>query len=347
MIYVFFGILIVFLTILESQLKSKRFSYISLIYCSFFLILFAGLRDGAGTDWQAYLDFYNYKIEGNVEFGYKFLNNIFSELSIPYNYYLLFINSISIGFIFYFLKKNSINPIIGVLIFYSNLYLYFNFSGIRQAIAISITLYSLNFCINKNFSKFLFLIIIASLFHASAFLFVIAYFIPREKVSFKQIIFFGSSFLILIIFINSIADIITLYTSKAASYYVNVHEKSDSILIFFIIGILIRSVIIIISLFNRKRLFLIPNSRFFFNIYLFGFFFYLATYLVSPDIGTRVASYFLIVEIIIAGNIIHVLSNSLNRLMIVFIFSFIALYKLFGYMSYDGYKYDSIIFNII
>lgn len=81
---------------------------------------------------------------------------------------------------------------------------------------------------------------------------------------------------------------------------------------------------------------------------MFGFAIYLSSYMISPDIGTRLSSYFTIFDIVLAGNLIYSVSNIKSRILIASIFSMMAFYKLLAYMSFDTYTYHSIMyFNLL
>ena len=338
MIYLIIGVILIIMTYIEAYGKSEKFSHYSLIFISISMVLFAALRDKVGTDWDAYFEFYKNTTD-RVEIGYSSINNLFSFLNIPYNFFLFFINGLSVSLIFLFLKKNTRLKIIGVLLFFSNLYLYYNFSGIRQAIAISITCFSITYAINKQPIKFISLILIAASFHFSAIIFVIAYFLPRYSFNYRQKSFLIIAFIVFYFFLDFISDWITLYTIKNANYYVNLQDKSDSLLQSFFIGLGIRLLIVFLVFVFHKKIFLVDNCRYFFNIYLFGFFLFFSTYMISPDIGVRLSSYFTIFDLVIVGNLIYVIQRQSNRILIVSIFSVISIYKLLIYMNSEYYSY--------
>ena len=338
MIYLIIGIILIIMTYIEAYGKSKKFSNYSLIFISISMVLFASLRDKVGTDWDAYFEFYTDTTD-RVEIGYSYINNLFSFLNIPYNIFLFFINGLSVSLIFLFLKNNTKLKVIGLLLFFSNLYLYYNFSGIRQGIAISITCFSITYAINKQLIKFILLILIAASFHFSSIIFIIAYFLPRFSFNYRQKYFLIIIFVIFYFFLDYISDWITLYTIKNANFYVNLQDKSDSLLQTFLIGLVIRLLIVFIVFIFHKKIFLIDNCRYFFNIYLFGIFLFFSTYMISPDIGVRLSSYFTIFDLVIVGNLIFVLQRQSNRFLIVSIFAFISIYKLLIYMNSEYYSY--------
>jgi hypothetical protein len=341
MIYLVLVVILIILSYVEAILKSKIFSNYFLIIFSFVLVLFAGLRDNVGTDWDAYFDFYKYSTD-KVEIGYATLNNFFGSLSISYNIFLLFINGVSIILLYKFLEKNTVFKIVSILMFFSNLYLYFNLSGIRQAIAISITCFSFTYALNKNPVKFFLLVLLASTFHITATSFLFIYFLPRNKLKVFQIFIYLICFILIYFFLSSITDLIALYSLKDANYYINIQEKSESLGQLYIIGIAVRSVILGMIFYTRKNLNQIENFTYILNIYLFGLVIYITTYMISPDIGVRISSYYTIFDLIIAGNLIYNLKNLSSRIYIVTIFSIIALYKIFGYMGSEYYVYKFI-----
>lgn len=343
MIYLFIGVIIILLAYIEVIGESRRFSHNSLIGITIVLLLLAGLRDKVGADWDAYLYFYqNIEESDRVEIGYALINNAFSELSIPYNFFLLFVNGISLLLMCLFLEKNSRLPVIGALLFFCDLYLYFNLSGVRQAIAISITCYSITYAINKQFGRFLFAIFIAASFHLTALVFIVAYFLPRWRLNLRHLLFFSVAFFCGFYFLQSISNFITLYTLKDAIFYVEYQEKVDNLLGMYYVGIAKRTVLVgAVLVFFVRKITLNPNTRYYFNIYLFGLAIYMSTYMISPDIGVRMSSYFTILEIVIVGHLIYASQKITNRLLIVTLFSCMAIYKIFGYMSSEFYIYKS------
>lgn len=342
MIYTLIGFLISIIAFIEASIKRRKFSDYSGICIFCILISLASLRNKVGTDWDAYFSFYKNGTE-EVEIGYAFLNNLFSGLKIPYNFFLLFINGISLTLMYSFLRRHSIFMVLGSLMFFSDLYLYFNLSGIRQALAMSFTCFSMTYALKKDFARFFLLILVASCFHLSAIIFVFAFFLPRRTLKISHIIIVCLGFLLVVIFLNSIADLITLYTMKSADYYINIQGKADNLLSLFYVGIAKRCIIVAVVVLFGRKIFQHPDFRYYFNIYLFGFAIYLSTYMISPDIGVRMSSYFIIFDIAIAGNLIVVVKSLSTRVLIVTIFVGVSFYKIYGYTGIEYFNYNSIV----
>ena len=74
-----------------------------------------------------------------------------------------------------FVYKNSINPLLSIIMFIGLRYYSFTLTGLRQAIAWSIVMLSYEFIKDKKLIRFIATVCIASLFHSSAILFIVAY----------------------------------------------------------------------------------------------------------------------------------------------------------------------------
>lgn len=343
MIYLIICLFIVLLVYLEAIEKSKLSSTFYGAIIAFIMVLFASLRDKVGTDWNAYYDFYIYKSD-KVEIGYAAINNYFSNLEIPYNFFLLFLNSISLLLIYKSLKKYAVFFVISLLLFYCELYLYLNLSGIRQAMAISIIIYGIKYSIDRKSFKFLLIVLLAATFHITSLIFIIAYFIPFRKFNKKEFILIGGMFAFLSTFIFIMANFLEGDLAHKAKFYLEWQKNDPNIKLNYIVGAIKRTIILALIYLYGKKLLETKNGVYFFNLYLIGYGMYLSTYLTSPDIGTRMSSYFLIFEIFLAGNLILVNQKLTTRLIIVTVFSLQAIYKISTYMINDYYTYHNILF---
>ncbi|POR29449.1 hypothetical protein BWK58_02670, partial [Flavobacterium columnare] len=157
--YFFVGFFLVVLAFFEI-LSKKNYIYKNLfsLIAILVLILFVSLRkvELVGTDSPAYFEKYKY-FDWEGEYGYVYLNGLFSKiLNFPYIIFVAFLNVISLILIYKGIKKMSPYIIVPLFIFYSDTYLYFNFSGIRQAIAISFTFFSIQYILKGQIKYFIF-----------------------------------------------------------------------------------------------------------------------------------------------------------------------------------------------
>ena len=122
----------------------------------------------------------------DLEYGYQiivwFLSHLFSD-----GQWLLIFSGIFFSLsVCLFIYRNSKNPVMSLIVF--NCLGLFNFmvQGLRQAIAMSICLFAYEQCKKNHFFKFALLVAIASLFHASAIVFILVYFLSKFKLNFIQ-----------------------------------------------------------------------------------------------------------------------------------------------------------------
>jgi hypothetical protein len=137
-----------------------------------------------GVDVYSYLRGYHFAKSINVfdgekishyEIGYTLYSQMFSKLNIPDQAYLSIVALTIIVPIAYIWVKNSRMPALSVFIYITLGFYTFSFSGLRQSIAIAIVFLSFKFIQERNLTKFLLSIILASSFHGSAIIFLFAY----------------------------------------------------------------------------------------------------------------------------------------------------------------------------
>lgn len=119
--------------------------------------------------------------------GIIVLMKLVSLISTDKQFYIIFLGIIILIPIFYMIWKYSENAILGISVFYAMGFLT-STSIYRQWIAIAILTYSIKYIENRKPWKFLITIVIASLFHRTAIIFVIAYFIYGKKIDGKIIV---------------------------------------------------------------------------------------------------------------------------------------------------------------
>lgn len=125
--------------------------------------------------------------EGKDPFFYLF-SKIISEFGAGPQLYIAILSGIFIYPVSRLIYKYSNNPYISYMTLIALGYLYFSFSGLRQALALSILICSYKYLRNRKPILFALLVMVASLFHSSALLFFIAYPLAYIKVGINHII---------------------------------------------------------------------------------------------------------------------------------------------------------------
>ncbi len=175
--------IVLFAAVLVAFSKYKEKS----LFILTFLILgvFAALRYNYGNDYDSYMFCYE-QIRAGInnpfknEIGYTALNKI-----MPSFYVLVAVTAIFFILVIYKFIEKNLNGVyrgFAVLIFAINPYLFLmNLSSMRQCIALSIFIISLNCIQERKLIRYLLLIALATIFHTSAILLVPIYFIANNK----------------------------------------------------------------------------------------------------------------------------------------------------------------------
>ena len=323
-------------------------SFQILIPIFLFSIVF-GMRYDVGVDHLAYLEAYIWNLDvAKNEFLFQLITNLSNYFNLHYVIYFSILAFIQVYFFYLAFKKEIyLFPLLTLFIF-TNGDIMFWMNGIRQALAMCIWIYSLNFIVDRKLWKYILFGIIAFLFHRSAIILFIFYpILVNGRDYFKsiplQLILLASAFIIKELFFDIIMNF-----SAAIDFYISLlgadmYERSyniDNLLesfreqtgtgLAYIWRIVINVIIILYSLKLKKYY----NSRWFNIIYFFFIIGLLTSYMFpSGAISfTRPFRYFYIFQSIMLAYFVFYLyrNKSLNNriLMIITIVSFLGIFYL-------------------
>lgn len=171
-------------------------------------------------------------VDSNMEKGWLIYNKLISCITNDFQVFLAItagICLILIGFVFY---KYSRNVLLSFIVYVSfGLYI-FSFSGLRQAMALSITFFSYYLLNNKKYLWFVACVFLASTMHNSAIIFLVALPLTKFELSFKRgliciYLLTGSLF-----FLRDIVNWVT--TVLFPSRYGNYQDEGGAITMFFV-----------------------------------------------------------------------------------------------------------------
>lgn len=111
----------------------------------------------------------------NYERGYVIFNKILSYVSEDPQLLICVCAIIAIGAVSYLIYKNSRSVLLSIIIYLGLPVFLINYSGLRQAVAIAITVFSYHFIKEKKPFCFTLTVLFAAQFHSSAYLFWLAY----------------------------------------------------------------------------------------------------------------------------------------------------------------------------
>lgn len=230
------------------------------IISAIILILFSGLKTDGSTDLPEYRNIFfqitNFIPDGLIEPGFQLL--IIGNHSIGANFifFCFIVACISISLKSFTIYK--ISPYIGAsfLIYFCGCFFERDNDGIRQGLALSFCFIALYYlAINKNKQYFLFTVI-ACLFHFTSIIFFITFLLKKIHWNTKIILIIISVAYLLSITNTFITNYITPYipikavATKVEIYSTNSYSEELGITI----GILFRTLILILFMFCKKRI---------------------------------------------------------------------------------------------
>lgn len=188
--YFAYGIMIlpaIFFNYNTYKLKSRN-KLIICILCFFSIFTLLGLRkQSMGVDLSGYLtsfDFLNQiswkkvlllKSYLNYEKGFVLFSKLSGSIFNNRQFYIAICAFVSLAPIAYVFYKKSKVPLLSFIIYLGLPSFLIAFSGLRQAIALAVTFYSIKFIEDKKIFKFMLAIVVAMLFHKTAIIFLLAY----------------------------------------------------------------------------------------------------------------------------------------------------------------------------
>ncbi len=335
-----FGILDLNIRLTEIQRNSI------IIFLCIFIVVQIGLRWETGTDWKPYLENFD-KTEDfsillinavtGIEIGYGFF--VLSIKTIFNNYsFFLFIHAIIFySTIFIFAKKYSPNIFATIIIFYSTTLGLVGSN--RQLLALVFCLLSLIFVFKKKLLPFFLLVIIASLFHTTAIIFGIYYFLNRNFKKLHILLILLICFIVgntnlPFMFFSKFGGIFgELATSKTMAYTEgaknNLEESSLSVF-----GLIKRLIFILLFTLNysflSKKLF---YYKVFYNGYVFGlvlYFLFSSSLLILVNRGSL---YFNIMESFLISCQFLLFYKSTDKTILYFILFLISIILIFQSIS--------------
>jgi len=204
LIYIVIYVLILFFATNKKARNTKELFNSLIILLGIFLCM--GYM--TGSDWRGYEIEYNSLNFSNLfenikgfEFGYQIIQIIFKTLGFSFWPFFIILKIICFSITIKVLKKYSTNNYIwGLLLFYGvfalNAYID---NPMRNLIASVIFIYSFKYILENKFIKYIFLVILASLFHMSALLMLPIYFVYKMNITPKVLLIVLSILLTIVI----------------------------------------------------------------------------------------------------------------------------------------------------
>ncbi|WP_253072901.1 EpsG family protein [Riemerella anatipestifer] len=251
----------------------------------------------------------DYFLLKTTERGYIFVSSVFRLLGVDFNWFLLMLGIWCAFSLYKVFSRHTVNAFLLFTIFLGKGYLYYFFTAQRQVIAMCICWLGIQYILKRKLLPFLLIVVLASLFHTSAIVFAVVYFLPKIRLSRRSVIvlFLGS----LLVGVSSLGALLGGWLSGylpsfAATKLVGYLEgegKGVNVLNFLeIVPVFV--FVLMHRKFMEER---VKNFNLFFNIYLLFIFITLAFY--NFDIISRVKGYYLVGYIAVISAIPYAVKN--------------------------------------
>ena len=294
---------LIFHVLFPTGTKNKRNTRLFMIFCSLALIFVLGLRSrytGTADTFQytlvfssaaEYNNLHEYLLQVKAFDGFFLLSEggfsvytwLAAQIFPEAQWFLLLTAVVTVFCTARFISKNSEDPLISWITFICLGSMTFAMNGMRQALAMSICLLSYRYAREKKFIRFLLVVLLATLFHKSAMIFLLVYFLRNLRLNWQSLGLLVAIVAILLVSANSFASLYDSLTGE--DYAAGESFESGGIIVIAIYAIAIMGMLLF-----SKRL-KEPQVFFPFALITIGFSLYLIRFL-STQMYERISYYF-------------------------------------------------------
>lgn len=171
------------------------------------------------------LDDFGYE---RIEPGYKLMLYLLTLLRADAQWLSIIVGGLVVYTLSKVIRNNASNWSLALFFFVSLGFFQFAMSGIRQTIAVCISMLSYNSIRERNLLRFLLLIALAASFHKSVIVFIPAYFIANQRITTKRI----ALMFISIISLLFVADKLLLSAADLMNYDYGIEKTNNGYLFF-------------------------------------------------------------------------------------------------------------------
>lgn len=329
MYYIVFSVLVLFswLNLFQKVEKLKIWYFFTFLL----LLFFAGLRYKVGFDYDNYNTMTKYvamNLQIFVEPLFWLIIKVTQFVSEEYTFFIFLIALFSVSLKFKFLYNYSFFPLVSILLYFSRIYLNADFGQLRQGLALGIILFTYPTLINKNLMHFSLLVVGAALIHASAILFFPVYFIANRSFSRKFIIILISIAMFIAtidlkaVLVQTFQAILPSGLAGKLLFYSTTEEELGITL-----SVILRLLMILFSItYFWKEIKGNQNIKIIFNIYFYGYIFYLL-FNSLPQLGGRGSIYFQQFELLLFPFLLYFIKDRTIKLLF---YAFLIFYCYWG-----------------
>ena len=154
----------------------------------------------------------------NMEWGYEFFNWILAAANLDFQFLLILQSAVCLFSALFMIRHNSTNVVLSFALLIGFGFLDYTYCILRQSMALAILIFALEAVKNRKPLIFLLLVYLASLFHISSLIFILAYplsYLPINRI--VTAIFIGLSILAVLLFPFVIQPILLKFVELSGS----------------------------------------------------------------------------------------------------------------------------------
>ena len=326
-----FGI-VFFLAVLNVQMHDKLSSQILSGLSAILLICIAGLRYETGGDWDDYTELFGMYpsfsrligrpielLDQQTEEGFTLLCAFIKSLGGTVQHLFFAVTFINITLITSALRKYTKYPVVGLLCYYGILYFNLEMIYIRQATAVALCFFALQYLRSHEIWKYMLVIILACTFHRVAALMIPLYFfIDRKLPEWAYLTVIGAGALLMLAGIPWIQTIFLTVAGWLGENYAEKAEAYTEEAMFAVsrglsIGFVLNLAMIIVVMFFKKKLDALPYGTVMLNMFALSLVLYYYCFELV-EVSNRVRLFFYIGIIALLPMVLEVLPLFLERL---------------------------------
>ena len=332
MFYLICFVILLVLAILNVQMHDRLSNQLLSGLAALLLIGVAGLRYETGGDWDTYAQLFREfpnlsRLIGHpkelmaqqVEEGFVLLNAVIKQLGGTVQHLFFVVTAVNLTLITCALQRYTKYPVVALLCYYGILYFQLEMIYIRQATAVALCFFALQYIQDHKIWKYMLIIVLACTFHRVAALMIPLYFLLDRKLPvWVYAAAVGVGALLMLIGIPWIQKIFLAVAGLLGDNYAEKAEYYTDNALFAVgrglsIGFVLNLAILAVVLYFKDKLDELPYGTIMLNMFALSLLLYYYCFELV-EVSNRVRMFFLIGVIVLLPMVLEVLPIFLERL---------------------------------
>lgn len=332
MFYLICFVILLVLAILNVQMHDRLSNQLLSGLAALLLIGIAGLRYETGGDWDTYAQLFREfsdfsRLIGHpkelmaqqVEEGFVLLNALIKSLGGTVQHLFFVVTAVNLTLITCALQRYTKYPVVALLCYYGILYFQLEMIYIRQATAVALCFFALQYIHSRKIWKYMLIIVLACTFHRVAALMIPLYFLLDRKLPvWLYAAAVGVGALLMLIGVPWIQKIFLAVAGLLGDSYAQKAEYYTDNALFAVgrglsIGFVLNLAILGVVLYFKDKLDDLPHGTIMLNMFALSLLLYYYCFELV-EVSNRVRMFFLIGVIALLPMVLEVLPIFLERL---------------------------------